>query len=166
HLVHLRLASAFPDPPASQAVPPGNRGERKKLTRVLAATMNRPLKTGSQRQAHLRPRPHQVTTTSRAAPAAIFTPVRRRAQRYRGLTSLLGTSQTGWRLVGITGGDAPGVESVAPLPGHAAHGFVSHDHTIPAALSLLNGRAWDLGRQEPQEPSYRSHSRSGQGARR
>src|SRR5262249_10556980 len=59
---------------------------------VVEATMNSPLKRCSQRQAHLRPQPHQVTTTSRAAPAAIFTPVRRRAQRYRGLTWLLGRS--------------------------------------------------------------------------
>jgi len=37
--------------------------------------MNSPLVTGSQRQAARRPQPHQETTTSRAVPPAIFTPV-------------------------------------------------------------------------------------------
>jgi len=45
----------FPALPEGAARETG--GERKKRTRVLAATMNSPLKTGSQHQAQLRPRP-------------------------------------------------------------------------------------------------------------
>jgi hypothetical protein len=48
------------------------------------------------------------------------------------LTWLLGTSQISRWLVRVTGADAPGVEGAAPLPRRAAHGFVSHDHTVPA----------------------------------
>jgi len=48
------------------------------------------------------------------------------------LTWLLGTSQISRWLVRVTGADAPRVEGVAPLPRRAAHGFVSHDHTVPA----------------------------------
>jgi hypothetical protein len=50
------------------------------------------------------------------------------------LTWLLGTSQISRWLVRVTGADAPRVEGVAPLPRRAAHGFVSHDHTVPAVL--------------------------------
>ena len=47
-----RLASPFPHLPPPGGAARGTGGERKKLTRVLEATMNSPLKTGSQRQAH------------------------------------------------------------------------------------------------------------------
>jgi len=52
--------------------------------------------------------------------------------RRSAVTWLLGTSQIGRWLVGVTGADAPGVEGVAPLPWRAVHGFVSEDHTVPA----------------------------------
>src|SRR5262249_60361805 len=45
----------------------------------------------------------------------------------------LAPSQTSRWLAGFPGGDAPWVEGLAPLPRRAAPGFVSHDHTVPAA---------------------------------
>src|SRR5262245_42108616 len=48
------------------------------------------------------------------------------------LTWLLGTSQISRCLVGVPAADALRVEGVAPLPRRVAHGFVRHDHTVPA----------------------------------
>jgi len=65
----------------------GTGGERKKLTRVLEATMNNPLVTGSRRQADRRPapRPEEKRRHGRYRPP-FFTPVRRPRRGYLGLT--------------------------------------------------------------------------------
>jgi hypothetical protein len=73
------------------------------------------------------------------------------------LTWLLGTSQISRWLVRVTGADARRVEGVAPLPRRAAHGLVSHDHTIPAVTVDL---ADPLDDPAPPPPATDTHPHS------
>ena len=85
---HLFHATLPPPAPGLLACLPGGTargagGERKKLTRVLEATINGPWKPAP--GVSLTGGLHRTTdkTTSRAVPPAILTPLRRRAQRYQ-----------------------------------------------------------------------------------
>src|SRR5262249_40592969 len=80
-----------------------------------------------------------------------------------GLTWLLGTSQISRRLAGVTGTDAPRVEGVTPLPRRAAHGVVSHDHTVPAVTGDLPDPLHDPAPPPPTTgtPPHRGAARGG-----
>ena len=70
---------------ACEEVPPGEPGGEAEESSPRARSDNeRPLRVGSRRQADPRPHRAKEETTSRAVPPPIFTPVRRRAQRYQG----------------------------------------------------------------------------------